>query len=264
VLDRYTTDTIYCGLRNGTRTLRSLTLPARRTVEIRNRITPTRTRTRNASFEARDDVHFTIGAKAEGKGVEPSSPVGEHTLAGWSGQPVSGYLPLRDNCREVSALDEAGDLSAPSDALAQFQWTAGESNPDFRLATAASSPSTSSPINPANRGLQSRGAVETMGIEPIAGCLQGTLATLGTCVPTKQRSTRESNPARLLTTEVCNHNTCRPAWLSRERQAASSSSRGGSRTHNQSPGSRPGRFAGFAYSAIGVAGPGIEPGMLTL
>ena len=42
--------------------------------------TPSRGRTCNASFEARDDVRFTIGARAEGKGVEPSSPRGEPTF----------------------------------------------------------------------------------------------------------------------------------------------------------------------------------------
>jgi hypothetical protein len=41
------------------------------------RNTPTRTRTRNSSFEARDDFRFTIGVlNAEGEGFEPPCPKG--------------------------------------------------------------------------------------------------------------------------------------------------------------------------------------------
>ena len=53
---------------------------------------PTRTRTRNPSVEARDDFHFTIGAKAEGKGFEPSS-LDENRVSGAARSTVSGYLP---------------------------------------------------------------------------------------------------------------------------------------------------------------------------
>ena len=68
--NRYTTDTIY-------------------TVSPS---TPTRSRTWNASLEARHDFRFTIGARnpahqAEGKGVEPTSPVRGHGLANRLGKP---------------------------------------------------------------------------------------------------------------------------------------------------------------------------------
>ena len=73
--------------------------------------TPTRSRTQNVSFKARNDVHFTIGANrstnfrslrktsevsgglaAEGKGVEPLSPRGARlSRAFW--RAVSSYLP---------------------------------------------------------------------------------------------------------------------------------------------------------------------------
>ena len=50
--------------------------------------TPARSRTRNASFEARHDVRFTTRAQsAEGEGVEPAFPLGETTLAPWPGHP---------------------------------------------------------------------------------------------------------------------------------------------------------------------------------
>ena len=54
--------------------------------------TPTRSRTRNTSLEARHDVRFTIGAhypahQAEGKGFEPTSPRGRTALAERPGQP---------------------------------------------------------------------------------------------------------------------------------------------------------------------------------
>lgn len=40
---------------------------------FRIKSTPTRSRTRTFSFEAKYDVHFTIGVeRAEGKGIEPS------------------------------------------------------------------------------------------------------------------------------------------------------------------------------------------------
>jgi hypothetical protein len=79
--------------------------------------TPTRTRTRNPSFEARNDLRFTIGAKAEGKGVEPSSPA-ENRLSRAARPTVSGYLP---------------------------EWTHRESNPDFQSAELVSSRWTMSP-----------------------------------------------------------------------------------------------------------------------
>jgi hypothetical protein len=48
-------------------------------------IAPTRSRTRNVSFEARDDVRFTIGAEVDPSGIEPEFPVCR-----------AGVLPLDD------------------------------------------------------------------------------------------------------------------------------------------------------------------------
>ena len=47
--------------------------------------TPTRSRTRNVSFEARNDVRFTIGAEVDLAGFEPEFPVCR-----------AGVLPLDD------------------------------------------------------------------------------------------------------------------------------------------------------------------------
>ena len=56
------------------------------------------------------------------------------------------------------------------------------------------------------------GKVETMGIEPIPGCLQGSLALPWYMRPQcAARSARDSNPVFLPTTEACRRNTCRPA-----------------------------------------------------
>src|SRR5579871_742662 len=49
-----------------------------------------------------------------------------------------------------------------------------------------------------------------MGIEPIAGCLQDSLAPLEHASPFRQRSARDSNPVFLPTKEACFRNTCRP------------------------------------------------------
>ena len=100
--------------------------------------TPTRTRTRNTSLEARDDVRFTIGAQAEGKGVEPSSPRGRTALAPRPGQPYPATFRMlvtsvdprgvepRSPPRQggVVPLDHRPDLS--------FQWTGWELNPPHR------------------------------------------------------------------------------------------------------------------------------------
>src|SRR5262249_38845794 len=48
---------------------------------------PTRIRTRNPKLEAWDDYPFHHRGKAEGKGVEPSSPVWRTALAERPGQP---------------------------------------------------------------------------------------------------------------------------------------------------------------------------------
>ncbi len=61
----------------------------------------------------------------------------------------------------------------PLDQRPVCQWTAGDSNPDSRLAKPVSSRWTSSPFR----------TVETVGIEPTPRCLQGTLAALVTCIP---------------------------------------------------------------------------------
>ena len=69
------------------------------------------------------------------------------------------------------------------------QWTAGESNPDLRLAIPVSFRWTSSPLESTYR--------------------------MGHCIPIvseiSPRSARESNSVPLPTTEVCCRNTCRPA-----------------------------------------------------
>lgn len=72
-------------------------------------------------------------------------------------------------------------------------------------------------VEPISTGLQpvawpsgSSVAVETMGIEPITGCLQGILAPLAHASPILQRSSWESNPVRHRTGVVCSHNTSRP------------------------------------------------------
>lgn len=132
------------------------------------------------SLEARHDVRFTTGAEAEGERVELTSPRGRTTLAPWPGQPYPAALrPTVDppgvepgshpssssTMNPTTARSRTCDLSpfasepggsrtrtsstpgwcSPVGRQAQDQWTAGESHPDFRLATAASSSSTSSP-----------------------------------------------------------------------------------------------------------------------
>jgi hypothetical protein len=84
--------------------------------------TPARSRTRNPSFEARDDVRFTTRARnSRQKAV--SSRQGSRSLF---------CCPL-------------------ATAFCLLKWTAGESHPDFRLARAASSCSTSSPVEGTQR-----------------------------------------------------------------------------------------------------------------
>ena len=82
------------------------------------------------------------------------------------------------------------------------QWTAGESNPDFRLAEPASSRWTSSPFR----------SVDLMGVEPTPSTLQGSIASSGMQAHSSffKRSVRELNPAFRLTKAVCSRNTYRP------------------------------------------------------
>src|SRR5580700_4629420 len=69
--------------------------------------------------------------QAEGKGFEPSSARGRNRLSRAARPTVSGYLPFFASrylfCRQTA------------------EWTAGESNPDFLVASQASSRLTSSP-----------------------------------------------------------------------------------------------------------------------
>src|SRR5262249_53668965 len=78
--------------------------------------TPSRTRTCNLSFEAKDDVRFTIRASVDPQGLEPRFPARQ-----------AGVLPLDDR---------------PDSR----QWTAGDSHPDFPRARRTSSCWTSSPV----------------------------------------------------------------------------------------------------------------------
>ena len=81
--------------------------------------------------------------RAEGKGVEPSSPRGRTALAVRPGNPLSGCLP--------------------------FQWTRRELNPDLQNAVLVSSRWTTSPI------LQ----VDLMGVEPTPPTVQRSVASSG-------------------------------------------------------------------------------------
>ena len=130
------------------------------------------------------------------------------------------------------------------------QWTAGDLHPDFRHAKPASSCWTSSPIR----------AVETVGIEPTAACLQDNLAALGTCAPTtKVRPGIEPGlppyhggvPPQHLQTDRAERRTSAgdnrlgaPACLYRRpRTLRPTVAEVGIEPTIVSPGSRPGRFA---------------------
>jgi hypothetical protein len=99
--------------------------------------TPTRSRTQNVSFEARRDFRFTIGAQAEGEGVEPPSPMRGAALAPQSGQPYP--------------------------ATFQRKWTHWELNPDSQSARLVSSRWTMSPFRLA--AVRRTAGVETGRIE---------------------------------------------------------------------------------------------------
>ncbi len=109
--------------------------------------TPTRIRTWNCSFEARDDVPFTIGVRAEGKGVEPSSPCGELPFQSSPANRIRlpSFAVDSPGVEPGSPARQAGIF--PLDDEPSRQWTAGESNPDFRCARPASSHWTSSPVS---------------------------------------------------------------------------------------------------------------------
>jgi hypothetical protein len=87
---------------------------------------PTRTRTRDSSLGPRCDgpLHHQ-GARAEGKGFEPSFHKRETALAVRPGQPYPATFRFADTIP---------------------QWTTGESNPDFLVASQASFRWTSSPF----------------------------------------------------------------------------------------------------------------------
>jgi hypothetical protein len=229
--DRYTTDTIH-QTAFGYRHSASKAAESRWSKADSRPSTPTRTRTRNPSFEARHDLRFTIGAKAEGKGVEPSSPV-ENRLSRAARPTISGYLP---------------------------EWTHRESNPDFQSAELVSSPWTMSPYS---QGSGNR--THVLQLPRLADCR----------FPIPRRWTardlhphfRRAEPASFSwtsspsnTLDLCplisdrcsvipdglepSLPRCRPGVVAAGPRDQISS-RGGNRTHNQSPGSRPGRFAGL-------------------
>jgi hypothetical protein len=130
--------------------------------------------------------HFTIGATAEGAGVEPASPSRRTALAERPGQPYPAAFRVT-----------VGRIANPSYG---FEWTHRESNPDLRHARAVSSRWTMSPSF----------RVDLMGVEPTAPTLQGSVAPGGMQARFHQRSVRESNPVFRLTTAACCRNTYRP------------------------------------------------------
>ncbi len=172
--------------------------------------TPTRIRTRNSSFEARDDHPFHHRGNSGRQGSRTLISVGRTALAERPGQPYPATFRSGRACvsrslvvseRETQATvspcsqgsgDRTHALQRPKLADCRFpiprQWTAGDLNPDLRRAKPASSLWTSSP---------------------------------------NQRTIVAWMWARSL----------------RRWTTGPTSSRGGSRTHNHSPGSRPGRFA---------------------
>ena len=110
--------------------------------------TPTRTRTRNSSLEARHDPPFHHrGTRAEGKGFEPSSPSRGNRLSRTARPTVSGYLP--------------------------FEWTHRESNPDLRPRQGrcrpawTMSPSISDSARVDRRGVEPRSPGVQAGVVPL-------------------------------------------------------------------------------------------------
>ena len=120
-------------------------------------------------------ILFTIEARAEGKGFEPSSQLG-NALAGRPGKPYP--------------------------ATFRFEWTHRESNSDLQTASLMSSLWTMSPSSisgpPGSR-------------TPISW-LQARCRPVGPAARRKfmQRSVRDLNPVFLLTEEACRRNTYRP------------------------------------------------------
>ena len=112
---------------------------------------PTRTRTRNTSLEARDDFRFTIGLSAEGGGIEPyPTPFPGRLVSTQRPEPVRlpsnsvdspGIEPGLPPCHSgVFSLDHEPVQ------LVQLQWTAEELNPDLLVAGQVSCRWTSSPF----------------------------------------------------------------------------------------------------------------------
>ena len=111
---------------------------------------PTRIQIWNVSFEARYDRPFHHrGSRAEGKGVEPSSPLGGATSR--SPPPVGSVLifksvhPNTDRCPDFQSAELVS--SRWTNEPVSFKWTAKESHPHFRRARLASSFWTSSPFS---------------------------------------------------------------------------------------------------------------------
>ena len=129
--------------------------------------TPTRSRTRNASLGPRHDLRFTIGAEAEGKGVEP----------------------LRPCSRTVFETGPATRIRLPSEC----QWTRRESNPHFQHARLMSSRWTTSPCS----------AVDRRGIAPRFPLCDSGVFLFDQQPMFFQRSRRESNPVFRHTRAVC-------------------------------------------------------------
>ena len=129
--------------------------------------TPTRIRTRNSSFEARDDHPFHHRGNSGRQGSRTLISVGRTALAERPGQPYPATFRSGRACvsrslvvseRETQATvspcsqgsgDRTHALQRPKLADCRFpiprQWTAGDLNPDLRRAKPASSLWTSSP-----------------------------------------------------------------------------------------------------------------------
>jgi hypothetical protein len=183
------------------------------------RTTPTRTRTRYSSVEARRDHRFTIGAQRKARDSNPHAPRGAHSLAKRPGHAVSGYLPYQGV--DPPGVEPGGNPSGvapprrggvvPLDHGPSFlRWTAGESNPggtplgSLRLATPVSSRWTSSP----NHSEWTAG-------ESNPDSLRARQVSFRWTSRPSPRSARESNSVLLPTTEACDRNTCRPSRVSR-------------------------------------------------